>query len=173
MSFTSSITKEQLQTTYFLSVLSSTQKEQLCTNTSETLGWRRKPPPYVNHLDITAKCSSHHIAPASLCAPLSLFMPDAIVQYDHLDPHIHEDRRLVLLANFPEDPNVLEHLKLDDWKKVSPYLGRLKRVRLLGGLGMRLMQNSSCLHWELRQSVEGYLGFVLQSIVTGIGYNRH
>ena len=94
-------------------------------------------------------------------------MPDAIVQYDHLDPHIHEGRRLVLLANFPEGPNVLEHLKLDDWKKVSPCLDRLKRVRLLGGLGMRLMQISRCLHWELRQSVEGYLGFVLQSIVTG------
>ena len=43
----------------------------------------------------------------------------------------------------------------------------MKRVRLLGGLGMRLMQISRCLHWELRQSVEGYLGFVLQSIVTG------
>ena len=153
--------------TYFLSVLSSTQKEQLCTNTSDTVGWKRKPPPYVDHLDITVNFSSHHVAPASLFAPLSLFMPDAIVQYDHLDPHIHEDRRLVLLANFPEDPNVLEHLKLDDWKKVFPYLDRLKRARLLGGLGMRHMKISRCLHWKLRQSVEAYLGFVFQSIVSG------
>ena len=64
--------------------------------------------------------SNNQVAPASLVAPLSLFMPDVTVQYNRLDPHIEEDRRLVLLANFPEDPNVLEHVKLDDWKKVSP-----------------------------------------------------
>ena len=148
-------------------MLSSTKKEQLCTNTSDTLGWKRKPPPYVDHLDITVNFSNNHVALASLFAPLSLFMPDVTAQYNRLDPHIEEDRRLVLLADFPEDPNVLEHLKLDDWKKAFPRLDRLKRVRLLGGLGMRLMQISRCLHWELRQSVEGYLGFVLQSIVTG------
>ena len=66
----------------------------------------------------------------------------------------------MLLANFPEDPNVLEHLKLDDWKKVFPRLDRLNRMRLLGGLGMRLMRLSRCLHWELCQSVEGHLGFL-------------
>ena len=73
----------------------------------------------------------------------------------------------MLVADFPEDPNVLERLKLDDWKKAFPFLERLERVRLLGGLGMRLMGISRCLHWELRQSVEGHLGFVLQSILTG------
>ena len=84
-----------------------------------------------------------------------------------MDPHDQEDRRLLLLADFPENPNVLEHLQLDDWKKEFPFLDQLKKVRLLGGRGMRLMGISRCLHWELRQSVEGYLGFVLQSIVTG------
>ena len=82
-------------------------------------------------------------------------MPDVTVQYNRLDPHIEEDRRLVLLADFPEGPNVLEHLKLDDWKKAFPCLDRLETVRLLGGLGMRLLQISRCLHWELRQSVDG------------------
>ena len=120
----------------FLSVLSSTLKEQLCTNTSDTLGWKRKPPPYVDHLDITVNFSNNHVALASLFAPLSLFMPDVTVQYNRLRPRIEEDRRLVLLADFPEGPNVLEHLKLDDWKKAFPCLDRLKRVRLLGGLGM-------------------------------------
>ena len=46
-------------------------------------------------------------------------------------------------------------------------MGRLERVRLIGGLGLRLTGLSRCLHWELRQSVEGHIGFVLQSILTG------
>ena len=50
----------------FLRVLSSTLKEQLCTNTSDTLGWKRKPPPYVDHLDITVNFSNNHVAPASI-----------------------------------------------------------------------------------------------------------
>ena len=69
----------------------------------------------------------HHgevlLSPRCSCVPfppLSLFMPDVTAQYNHLDPHIEEDRRLVLLADFPEGPNVLEHLKLDDWKKTFP-----------------------------------------------------
>ena len=73
----------------------------------------------------------------------------------------------MLVADCPESPNVLDHLKLDDWKKEFPFLDRLKRERLSGGLGMRVMGISRCLHWDLRQSVEGYLGVVLQSILTG------
>ena len=62
---------------------------------------------------------------------------------------------------------MLPLLKLDNWAKEFPYMDPLKRVRLLGGLGMRIMGVPRILHWELRQSVEGYLGFVLQSILNG------
>ena len=123
--------------------------------------------PYVDHLDITVPYTTEYIAPPLLFPPLSLLMPDEIVDYDSQDPHVQEDRRLVLVAHCPENPNVLEHIQLDNWILEWPRLDRVKRVRLLGGLGMRLMGISRCLHWELRQSVEGYLGFVLQSIITG------
>ena len=62
-------------------------------------------------------------------------MPDVTVQYNHLDPHIEEDRRLALLADYPEDPNVLEHLKLDDWKKEFPFMDRVKTSALAWRLG--------------------------------------
>ena len=123
-------------------MLHNTAKEQLCTNASETLGWRRRPPPYVDHLDITVNYSHKSVAPPCLCPPLSLFMPDTIVHYNRLDPHAEEDRRLVLVADFPEDPNVLERLELDDWEQTSPFLDRSTRVRLFCGLGMPNMGNS-------------------------------
>ena len=43
----------------------------------------------------------------------------------------------------------------------------VKKASLLGGLGMQSIGVTRILHWELRQSVEAYLGFVLQSILTG------
>ena len=144
--FGNTITKEQLDNKQFLIMMHNTAKEQLCTNASETLGWRRRPPPYVDHLDITVNYSYKNVAPPCLFPPLSLFMTDAFVHYNRLAPHDEEARRLVLVADSPENPNVLEHLKLDDWKKVFPLLDRLKSVRLLGGLGMRRTGISRCLH---------------------------
>ena len=45
-------------------------------------------------------------------------------------------------------------------------LDLLKTVRLLGGLGVRIMGITHTLRWELRQSVEADLGCVLQSILS-------
>ena len=101
----------------FLSMCSNTMKEQLCTNASETPGWKRRPPPYVDHVDITIPYCNHYVSPPCLFPPLSLLLPDATLEYNSLDPHVQEDRQLLLLADFPENPNVLEHLQLDDWKK--------------------------------------------------------
>ena len=39
-------------------------------------------------------------------------MPGAIINYNRVDPHAEEDRRLVLMAKCPENPHVLDHLKL-------------------------------------------------------------
>ena len=124
-------------------MLSHTTKEQLCTNASETLGWKHRPLPYVGHVDITVTYSFCIVAPPRLFPPLSLFMPDASMHYNRLDPHAEEDRRLVLVADCPKNPNVLEHLKVDDWKLEFPCLDRVKRVRLLGGLGYATYGNYS------------------------------
>ncbi len=94
-------------------------------------------------------------------------MPDTIVDYDSLEPHAEEDVRLVLQAELPDNANMLDQLKLENWQAEFPFLDPVKRVRLLGGLGMRIMGVTRILHWEVRQRVEGFLGFVLQSILTG------
>ena len=52
---------------------------------------------------------------------------------------------------------------LFDWAN----LDSLKKIRLLGGLAKRLLSLDMILHWELRQSVEAYLGHVLHAIALG------
>ena len=70
--------------------------------------------------------------------------------------------RLVVRAGPLEDADVLGLVHLEEWK---PSLDPLKKVRLLGGLAMRTRKPPQLLYWELQQSVEAHLGFVLQSVL--------
>ena len=47
------------------------------------------------------------------------------------------------------------------------YMGRHERwrlMRLLGSRGKQVLLLDEALHWQLRQSVEGYLGYMLYSL---------
>lgn len=59
----------------FQSTLAHITKEQLCSNASSTRGWKRQPPPYVDHVDMIVEYSNKVVSLPSLFAPLSLFMP--------------------------------------------------------------------------------------------------
>ena len=94
----------------------------------------------------------------------------AIVHYDDVaqtEPQIYEDVHLQVLANLKEDCDVLPFLHLDKWFQLFPYLDPCIRIRLLGGLGKRILSLDRLFHAELRQSVEAYLAFILHTIAYG------
>ena len=160
--------QDETATVYsMVSVISNIQKEQLCTNASILLGWRRGPPPYVDHFDVTAAYSNTFVAPPSLFPPLSLLHQNDTLPVDAESLQVLEDVQLVAPAFLPEDPDILPLLKVAEWNELYPALDNLKKLRLIGGLGKRIMGLDRLLHWELRQSLEGYLGFVLHCIVSG------
>ncbi len=148
----------------FVTIFSAIAKEQLCSNVSEELGWRRPPPPYIDHFDVTVLYTNEVVALPSVFPPLSIFFQEAIVNYSdvaYTTPQIHEDVYLKVRAKKADHRDVLPWLHLDEWTQVFPHLDLCKRFRLLGGLGKRILSLDRLLHAELRQSVEAYLGFVL------------
>ena len=149
-----------------LSMFTQIRKEQLCTNASVTLGWRRPPPPFVDHVNITVEYSYYVVAPPSLFPPLSLLLKPSEVLYEDEEPHASEDVFLKIRAMMPNDPSMLPLMRMPSWKQLCPQLEMMKRIRLLGGLGKRVMGLDRILHCELRQSVEAYLGFVLLGIIS-------
>ena len=160
--------QDETATVYsMVSVISNIQKEQLCTNASTLLGWRRGPPPYVDHFDVTVPYSNTFVAPPSLFPPLSLLHQNDTLPVDAESLQVLEDVQLVVPAFLPEDPDILPLLKVAEFNELYPALDNLKKLRLIGGLGKRIMGLDRLLHWELRQSLEGYLGFVLHCIVSG------
>ena len=73
------------------------------------------------------------------------------------------------MLDFRRDVDILPHMHLTEWKDLFDWanLDSLKKIRLLGGLAKRLLSLDLILHWELRQSVEAYLGHVLHAIALG------
>ena len=124
---------------------------------------------------MTVTYTNEVVALPSLFSPLSFFCPQATVQYGDVaetQPQIYEDVHLQVLANLKEDCDVLPFLHLDKWSQLFPHLDPCKRVRLLGGLGKRILSLDRLFHAELRQSVEAYLGFILHAIASGSCHYR-
>ena len=106
----------------------------------------------------------------SIFPPLSVFHPHVdIVLGPGQEPQVYEDAYLFLTARLPQDLDILPHIHLEEWKDLfrSANLDSLKKIRLLGGRAKRLLSLDVILHWELRQSVEAYLGHVLHAIALG------
>ena len=114
-----------------LSILKQIRKEQLCTNASTTPGWNR-PPPYVDHFNITVAYSSDVVAPPSLFPPLSALLKHSGICYDDVEPHIEEDVFLQIRALQPDDPDMLPLMNIPSWQELCPQLDMMKRIRLLG-----------------------------------------
>ena len=149
-----------------VSIISNIQKEQLCTNASTLSGWRRGPPPYVDRFDVTVPYSNTFVAPPTLFPPLSILHQESFLPRDAETLQVSEDVQLVVPAILLEGTDILPLLKVAQWNKLYPGLDNLKKLRLIGGLGKRIMGLDRLLHWELRQSVEGYLGFVLHCVIS-------
>ena len=142
-------------------IIAQIKKEQLCTSASSMSGWKRGPPPYVDRFDVTVPYSNTFVALPSLFPPLSLLYQEHTLPGDGESLQVLEDVQLVVRAFLPEDPDILPLLKGEEWNKLCPALDNSKKLRLTGGFGKRLMGLDRFLHWELRQSVEGYFGFPL------------
>ena len=143
------------------------KKEQLCSNASSTRGWKRNPPPYIDHFDVWVEYSNKVVAMPSLFPLLSPFGKATSIDCSRGDLQVEEDVLLRVHAMLPSDADIVPLLKITEWKSLFPSLDPLKWMRLLGRLGMRIMGITHFLHWELRQSVEAYFGFVLQSFALG------
>ena len=144
-----------------------------CSNASDLPGWKKPPPPYIRYFDVSIPYDSDGVASPSIFPPLSVFHPHVDIVLDpHVsgqDPQVYEDASLFLRARLPEDLDILQHMHLTEWKDLFDWanLDSLEKIRLLGGLAKRLLSLDMILHWELRQSVEAYLGHVLHAIALG------
>ena len=150
-----------------MSWISSMHKEMLCSNASVELGWRRPPPAYIDHFDVTIDYDHDAVSFPSILPPMSVFHPPKHMAYPPTHGlQMHEDVHLLLAARLQDDPDILPLMHLGHWRHLfnTTNLDALKKGRLLGGRAKRLLSLDTLLHWELRQSVEAYLGHVMQAI---------
>ena len=92
-------------------IIAQIKKEQLCTNASSMSGWKRGPPPYIDHFDVSVPYSNTFVALPSLFPPLSLLYQEHTLPGDGESLQVPEDAHLVVRAFLPEDPDILPLLK--------------------------------------------------------------
>ena len=96
----------------FLNVFALTQKEQLCSNASSAPGWKRSPPPYVDHFDITVEYSNNFVALPSLFPPQTPLGEPVSIHCDANDLYVEEDVQLHVHAMLPMDGEFFPYSRL-------------------------------------------------------------
>ena len=152
---------------FFSDVIMNIEKEQLCTNAETLAGWQRPGPPYVDHFDVVLPFLTKYASPPLVVPPLSVFGAQRRVSLQKRgSARLNQELKCVVLQAVVEhDASVLTHLRKiqtpEAWICSLSRFDALKRYRLLGGFGKRMLGLDQVLHWELRQSLEAHLGFLL------------
>ena len=156
-------------------VFRSASREQFCNINAVDTVWEPPRPPYADHFDIMVPCDLKYVARLPAIAPLSIVCPCvAISREGKAEQQLQVNDRCHIVMLCPLlDRNVWHQLlaeKIINWR-----LSRRtdvectqddiwKLVRQIGARAKALLGLDSILHWQLRQSVEGYLGHVIYSL---------
>ena len=104
----------------FLNVFQKIKKEQLCSNASSTHGWKRNPPPYIDHFDVWVEYSNKVVAMPSLFPPLTPFGKATPIDCSRGNLQVEEDVLLRVHAMLPSDADIVPFLKITEWKILFP-----------------------------------------------------
>ena len=122
-----------------LNVFLNITKEQLCSNAFSTRGCSRIPPPYVDLPGVTVAYSNHIVAHPSIFPQLSVFWKPPSIDCETGDLQVQEDVHVRVHALMPADDDAVKLQNMSEWETLFPALDRLKRTRLLGRLGTRIL----------------------------------
>ena len=158
-------------------VFASISKEQLCmVNEKAFSGWEPPRPPFADHFDIVMQCRAENVALLPLFPPLSILYPQvsifkqtttAVPSLQILDKHHVQVQCAAMDRNVYAQLLVKEIINHRMKRCPSDYLTQdalWKLMRQLGARAKTVLRLDDILHWQLRQSVEGYLGHMLYSM---------